>query len=163
MEMQPSQAERSVQRHGEAPGRIIKLILLMAVGIGLACVLILKMYMLILTDFICVSDSNTLGNLIRCTSLLGLSANGLALAAGIELAYLLFAGSILACIKPLILALSSATLLLLSDPNTSVSAWQSALFLTALTASLVTLLWGLNFFGLMTDAEIKHPNRDKDH
>lgn len=122
--------------HVLRPAKIIRSVCQMIIGVGLAIALILKVYMMVLTDYQCAADAATLGNAIRCTSSLALAAYALALAAGFELAYLLFEDTLERAMKPLLLALSASFLLLLSGLSTDTASWQIALTIVALTASL---------------------------
>lgn len=122
--------------HVLRPARIISSICQMIIGAGLAVALILKVYMMVLTDYQCVADTVTLGNAIRCTSSLEMGAYALALAAGFELARLLFEDTMEKAMKPLLLGLSSTFLFLLSGMSTENANWQIALTIVALTVSL---------------------------
>jgi len=127
------------------PARLIKVICQMIIGIGVAVALILKVYMLVLTDLSCAADTASLGNQIRCTGTLELAAYALALAAGFELAFLMFVDGLDKAATPLALGLSSAFLLVLADLSLASATWQTALLILALTVSSVVLL-GLRRF-----------------
>lgn len=124
------------------PARIIRSICQMILGAGLAVTLVLKVYMLVLTDYQCAADVNSLGNSIRCAETLTIMSYTLALAAGFELAYLLFEDSTERAIRPLLLGLSAAFLLILSGLNSETANWQLALTLATLS---LTLFGGLSF------------------
>ena len=79
-------------RGARRPARLIRTICQMILGAGLAVALILKVYMVVLTDHVCAADSISLGNTIRCTPTLVLLAYVLAISAGFDLAYRLFEG-----------------------------------------------------------------------
>ncbi len=118
------------------PAHIIRTLCQMILGAGLAITLILKIYMLVLTDHQCTADANSLGNAIRCAGTLEIMSYTLALAAGFELAYLLFEDSDERAIRPLVFALSAAVLFLLSDLSTRTANWQVALTLVAVCSAL---------------------------
>ena len=118
------------------PAKIIRSICQMIIGAGLAIALVLKVYMMVLTDYQCVADSASLGNAIRCTSPLEMAAYALALAAGFELAYLLFEDTLERAMRPLLLALSASFLHVLSGLSLESASWQIALTIVALTVSL---------------------------
>lgn len=122
--------------HVLRPARIICSICQMIIGAGLAIALILKVYMMVLTDHQCVADASTLGNAIRCTPALEMAAYALALAAGFELARLLFENTMEKAMKPLLLGLSSTFLFLLAGISVQAANWQTALTVVALTLSL---------------------------
>ncbi len=131
----PGDDERFVA-HVLRPAKIIRSICQMIIGAGLAVALVLKVYMMVLTDYQCVPEVATLGNAIRCTSSLEFAAYALALAAGFELAYLLFEDTLERVMRPLLFAISASFLLLLSGLSTETANWQIALTVLALTASL---------------------------
>lgn len=125
-----------VVAHVLRPARIICTICQMILGAGLAITLILKVYMMVLTDYQCAADAASLGNAIRCTPSLELAAYALALAAGFELAFLLFENTMEKAMKPLLLGLSSTFLFVLAGLSAEQANWQVALTILALTASL---------------------------
>ncbi len=133
---QPSKDDVRFVAHVLRPARIIRSICQMVIGAGLAIALILKVYMIVLTDHQCVADQATIGNAIRCMPSLELAAYALALAAGFELAYLLFEDTLERAMRPLLLGLSASFLLLLSGLSLETANWQIALMIVALTVSL---------------------------
>lgn len=118
------------------PARIICSIGQMLLGAGLAIALILKVYMAILTDHQCVADSVSLGNAIRCTGTLELMSVVLALAAGLELAYLLFEDSDTRAVRPLLFGLSAAIFYVLSGVSAGTANWELAMTIAVLFAAL---------------------------
>lgn len=118
------------------PARIIRTICQMILGAGLAVTLVLKVYMLVLTDYQCAADIVSLGNMIRCADTFDIMAYTLALAAGFELAYLLFEDSAERAIRPLLLGLSAAFLFILSGLNVETANWQLALTIATLSTAL---------------------------
>lgn len=124
------------------PARIIRTICQMILGAGLAVTLVLKVYMLVLTDYQCAADVISLGNAIRCAGTFEVMAYTLALAAGFELAYLLFEDSAERAVRPLLLGLSAAFLFILSGLTVETANWQLALTIATLSA---TLFGGLAF------------------
>lgn len=138
-------SDERYRAHVLRPARIILTVCQMILGAGLAVTLILKVYMLVLTDHQCVADAATIGNGIRCSPTLEIMAYGLALSAGFELAYLLFEGGMDRAVRPLVLGLGSGFLLLVSGLAPGAADWQAALTLTAVSASffagLVALKW----------------------
>ena len=73
----------------ERPVTIIATAMSIILGVALAIALVLKIYMLVLTDYVCEADGATLGNLIRCTATLELVAAFFAVAATINAATIL--------------------------------------------------------------------------
>lgn len=118
------------------PAHIIRTLCQMILGAGLAIALILKVYMLILTDHQCAADAVSLGNAIRCAGTLEIMSYTLALAAGFELAYLLFEDSDERAIRPLLFGLSAAFLFVLSGLNAGTANWQLALTIVAISCTL---------------------------
>ncbi len=131
------------------PAGIIRTICLMILGAGLAVTLVLKVYMLVLTDYQCAADVISLGNTIRCAGTFELMAYTLALAAGFELAYLLFEDSAERAVRPLLLGLSAAFLFILSGLNVETANWQLALTIATMSAAL---FGGLAFWHWMSSA-----------
>ncbi len=118
------------------PARILRTICQMILGAGLAITLILKVYMLVLTDHQCVAEAVSLGNAIRCTGTLEIMSYTLALAAGFELAYLLFEDSDERAVRPLLFGLSAAFLFIISDLSAAAANWQLALTIAAICSAL---------------------------
>lgn len=124
----------------QRPARLVPMICQMILGLGLMIAIILKVYMAVLTDHQCAADSISLGNLLRCTSILSLMASILALSAGIELARCLFSEGLDRVAAPVILALAAAMLEFVAgfDDGTG---WRDALVLIALVASIGGIAW----------------------
>ncbi|MEM6664257.1 MAG: hypothetical protein AAF666_19005 [Pseudomonadota bacterium] len=120
------------------PARLVRAICLLVLAIGLTITLILKVYMLILTDHTCAADAASLGNLIRCTPVLDLLAATLALSAGFELAFLLLTGSMEQAIRPVILALASGFIAMAGGLTSG--SWELALTLVAVAAAMAVLV-----------------------
>lgn len=137
--------------------QIIRTFCQMILGAGLAVTLVLKVYMLVATDHQCAADAISLGNAIRCAGTLEIMSYTLALAAGFELAYLLFEDSDERAIRPLLFGLSAAFLFTLSGLNTGTANWQLALTILALSC---TLFGGLAFRHLVIGKRSKKPKAD---
>ena len=125
-----------IAAHVLRPARIIRSVCQMVLGAGLAMALVLKVYMLVLTDYQCSADAASLGNMIRCHSTLEIMSYALALAAGFELAGLLFERSMERAIRPLLLGLSAAFLLLISGLDADSASWRMAATIAVLSLSL---------------------------
>jgi len=130
-----------LQRFFARPSYLVKVICQMIIGIGIAIALIAKVYMIVLTDYQCVAETQTLGNKIRCGNTLAILASGLALSAGFELAYRLFSEGIQSAIDPLIISVCSAILLLISALGIENASWEIAIMLTSLTLTVAALLF----------------------
>ncbi|MCV6592670.1 MAG: hypothetical protein OIF48_06945 [Silicimonas sp.] len=142
MSMEPQNDAARYAAQVLRPARIIRTICQMILGLGLAITLILKVYMLVLTDHQCVADAVSLGNGIRCADTLEIMSYTLALAAGFELAFLMFEDSDERAVRPLLFAVSAVLLFLLSGLSAGEANWQMALTLLALS---LTLFGGLTF------------------
>jgi beta-lactamase regulating signal transducer with metallopeptidase domain len=129
------------------PAYLVKVICQMIIGLGVAVTLIAKVYMLVLTDYQCTPDMNTLGNSIRCGNTLAIMAYALALYAGFELAFRMFREGVQGAIDPLIIGVCSVFLLLISMLNLESANWQIAMLLTSLTLTIAALLFCRERFG----------------
>ena len=126
----------------ERPARLIRTICQMLLGLGLAIALILKVYMLILTDHQCEADLTSLGNVIRCTPTLVIVGYAIGLSAGFALAYRLIAGSVGRYIlRPVILGLASILLIYVAKFDAEAADWRRALELGVLALVLVSTVW----------------------
>ena len=142
-----------IAAHVLRPARIIRSVCQMVLGAGLAIALVLKVYMLVLTDYQCSADAATLGNMIRCHSTLEIMSHALALAAGFELAFLLFESSMECAVRPLLLGLSAAFLLVISGLDADASTWSIAATVAALSLSLFGGLAFLDWIRRSREAE----------
>ncbi len=122
--------------HVLRPARIIRSVCQMLLGAGLAIALIVKVYMLVLTDYQCNAELVSLGNSIRCVGTLEMMSYALMLAAGFELAYLLFEDTLERAVRPLLLGLSAVFLMLISELDGTTQGWEMALTIVALSLAL---------------------------
>lgn len=127
------------------PADVIRTVCQLILGAGLAIALVLKVYLAVLTDHVCVAEAGTIGNLIRCTPTLTLMAYILALAAGFELAKQLFEENDARVLSPLILGTTAAMFSVLSGMMTSTPGWRDALVILALVATIAAILWLRDF------------------
>ncbi len=132
---EPAPVER-FRRGGSRIAGVVRIVANMILGAGLAVTLVLKVYMLVLTDHACTADGTSLGNLIRCTDSLDLLSAVLALVAGVELALVIFASRFEEILTPIFLAVLSALLALLAIVSGDGAGWQLALLLTAIVLTL---------------------------
>ncbi|MEM0923726.1 MAG: hypothetical protein AAGI13_11830 [Pseudomonadota bacterium] len=137
----PSPSER-LRAAIERPSRLIRTICQMLLGLGLAITLILKVYMLILTDHQCEADLSSLGNQIRCTSSLVILGSALALSAGFALAHRMIAGGLgRHILRPVVIGIASVLLIYLAGLDPSEADWRRALELLTLAAMLIGAVW----------------------
>ena len=119
---------------GERPVTIIATAMSIVLGVALAIALVLKIYMLVLTDYVCEADGATLGNLIRCTATLDLVAAVLAAAATINAATVLIVPSIEYFSRALGFAAAAAFVSLMGAYLAGDHDWRMTLASTALFA-----------------------------
>lgn len=130
-----------IQRGARRPARLIRIICQLILGAGLAIGLILKVYMMILTDHVCAPDGASVGNLIRCTPTLTMLACFLALSAGFDLAQRLFEDNAERVLPPVMLGLGAAILGVLSNLDGGAAGWREALLIVSLIASISAIAW----------------------
>ena len=125
----------------ERPALIIKTILQMILGAGLVIALIVKVYMLVLTDLVCTGETASLGEAIRCTDTLQITGFVFALAAGIEGASLFFrrAADLL---QTMMLSVAAALFITLSVQLDGVADWRLSLAIFTLATIIAGLVFG---------------------
>jgi len=130
-----------LQRGATRPAQLIRVICQLVLGAGLAITLILKVYMVVLTDHVCTDGEAGVGNMIRCTPTLMLMAYVLAFSAGIDLARRLFEDDAARILGPVMLGTAATALSVLSAIFSGGTGWREALVILALMASLAGLIW----------------------
>lgn len=123
------------------PTRIVAAVLRILLAVGFAIAVVLKVYMIILTDHVCADGLATLGNTIRCTSVLTMLGQALALSAALEFALRLLLGRSRRFVVPLTQAMVAFLVLYLARLETVQPTWESALFLVAAAGLLFGLIW----------------------
>lgn len=134
-DMLPEGYRRSVER----PAIIIGMALRIVLAVALTIALIVKVYALVLTDYVCVTDEQTLGNLIRCTGVLEMIAGFVAIVAGLEAAIAFVVRSRRSLFTVLSLAVASALLALLSQVLEGADGWRLAIVTGVLALVLLAL------------------------
>ena len=120
----------------EPYARLIKTILQMLIGLAIALYLIYFVFQFGIN----IKDANWVITEDFAPQLpLAVVGYGLAVSAGIELAYRLFTKGLDEAIDPLILGLAATALIVLSQLSTAT--WQAALFIPAIVASIAGLFW----------------------
>ena len=120
----------------EPYARLIKTILQMLIGLAIGLYLIVFVFQFAIN----IKDANWAISEDFAPQLpLALVGYGLAVSAGIELAYMLFTKGPDEAIDPLILGLSATALIVLSQLEAA--SWQAALFVPAIVASIAGLFW----------------------
>lgn len=145
---QPTPAALSLYRAFERPAQIVLVVCQMLLGLGLAIALILKLYMLLFTDSVCVADAASLGNMIRCTPALALLGQTLMLVAAFRVAALLFSRRLDGLFEALALGVAGALIRIVSTLPSNGPVWQQTLMIAALVAVGGALVLGLRLGGL---------------
>lgn len=125
----------------ERPALIVKTVLQMILGAGLVIALIVKVYMLVLTDLVCTGDVVSLGDSIRCADTFQITGYVFALAAGIEAASLFFRRST-DLIQTLTLAVVAAMFITLSVQMNGVADWRLSLAIFTLAVVIAGVVYG---------------------
>lgn len=135
------------------PARIVAAVLRILLALGFAIAVVLKVYMVILTDHACEQGVATLGNTIRCTAVLTLLGQALALSAALEFALRLVLGAPLRFLAPFTQALVAFLVLYLGRLDAGQPTWESALLLIAAAGSLFGAIWLRRLLGRDTDSQ----------
>lgn len=125
------------------PAWVVMMVGQMLLGLALFLSLILKYYMLVFGSEVCSADSETLGNLIRCTSTLEITAHTVLGVAGLRVAACFFADEPRALLQPSMIGVIGVLLLYLSGLSSAEASWPAAALLLALVISLSVLFAGL--------------------
>ena len=124
----------------ERAARIVALVMRMVVGLGLAVALVVKTYMLVLTDLTCDPAGTSLGNTIRCAPILDVVAASVLLITGLGLAAALISPNRIRLQETLTMGLCGVVIGFLSDVTLTEATWQTALVLMALFFPLLVLM-----------------------
>ena len=145
----------------ERPVTLIATAMSVVLGVALAIALVLKIYMLVLTDHVCETDGATLGNLIRCTATLELAAAFFAAAATINAATILIVPRIEYFSRTLGLAAAAAFVSLMGAYVAGDYDWRMTLASTALFAVIFAAMsWRrLRNSALLSGASRSPPNQ----
>jgi len=122
----------------------IKIVLQMLIGAGIVGVLAIKLVSMGLDQFLptCVImwlKEDGFLDIIAQNSILEIVSSGLALSAGVELAYMLFTPGPDEAVEPLILGLASTVFLVASGQG--IESWQGMSSVLILILSIVILFW----------------------
>ena len=126
----------------ERPALIVKSVLQMILGAGLVVALIVKVYMLVLTDLVCTGEGASLGEAIRCTDTLQITGYVFALAAGIEGASLFFRRAGAGLLQTLMLAVAAALFIALSGQMNGDVNWRLSLAIFTLAVLIAGIFYG---------------------
>lgn len=131
----------------ERPAFTLMIVCQMLIGLGLSIALVLKVYMLVFTNQVCLADGTTLGNMIRCAQTLELLAQFLIMVAGFRFAALMFTNAPFLLLEPLLLALTGVFLLFLSDLSIAASTWYFSLIMLVLFGAMSSVFVALRVWG----------------
>lgn len=126
----------------ERPALIVKSVLQMILGAGLVIALIIKVYMLVLTDLVCTGEGGSLGEAIRCADTFQIVGYVFALAAGFEGASLFFSRVGADMLQTLMLAVTATLFLALSVQMNGVADWRLSLAILTLAALIAGNVFG---------------------
>jgi len=126
----------------ERPALIVKSVLQMILGAGLVIALIVKVYMLVLTDLVCSGEGGSLGEAIRCADTFQIVGYVFALAAGFEGASLFFRRVGADMLQTLMLAVTATLFLALSVQMNGVADWRLSLAIFTLAVLIAGIVFG---------------------
>lgn len=126
----------------ERPALIVKSVLQMILGAGLVIALIIKVYMLVLTDLVCTGEGGSLGEAIRCADTFQIVGYVFALAAGFEGASLFFRRAGADLLQTLMLAVTATLFLALSVQMNGVADWRLSLAIFTLAVLIAGIVLG---------------------
>ncbi|NJM82134.1 MAG: hypothetical protein HC844_06260 [Tabrizicola sp.] len=132
----PANQRQSLHILFQRPAGVVVTVCQMLIGLGLAIALLLKAYMFIFTDHVCLADGATLGNIIRCTPVLLMLSQFLMFVAALRFAGLLFAPHLGRIFETILLSLVAVLLRVLADLTLPGAHWELALVLLALSAAI---------------------------
>ena len=126
----------------QRPAWVVMMVAQMILGLALAVTLILKIYMLVFSPYICTADGETLGNIIRCTGTLELIAHFVLAMAGFRFAAFMFLDRPRLLLGPLMLGLSGVLLLFLSGLTLAEASWPVAAVIAVLFLTISAIVVG---------------------
>ena len=126
----------------QRPAWVVMMVAQMILGLALAITLILKIYMLVFSSYVCAGDGETLGNIIRCTGTVELIAHFVLAMAGFRFAAFMFLDRPRMLLGPLMLGISGVLLLFLSGLTLADASWPVAATIVVLFASISVIVLG---------------------
>lgn len=139
----------------ERPALIVKSVLQMILGAGLVIALIIKVYMLVLTDLVCTGEGGSLGEAIRCTDTFQIVGYIFALAAGFEGASLFFRRAGADMLQTLMLSVTATLFLALSVQMNGVADWRLSLAIFTLAVLIAGIVFGRARLGMTKEGDPK--------
>lgn len=126
----------------QRPAWVVMMVAQMILGLALAITLILKIYMLVFSPYVCTPDGETLGNIIRCTGMLEITAHFVLAMAGFRFAALMFLDRPRTLLGPLMTAIVGVLLLFLSGLALPDASWPVAAVIVVLVAAISAIVAG---------------------
>lgn len=137
--------EMAFFRAFQRPAWVVMMVAQMILGLALAVTLILKIYMLVFSPYVCTGDGETLGNIIRCTGTLEIIAHFVLAMAGFRFASFMFLDRPRLLLGPLMLGLSGVLLLFLSGLTLAEASWPAAAVIAVLFITISAIVAGQTF------------------
>ena len=126
----------------QKPAWVVMMVAQMILGLALAITLIVKIYMLVFSPFVCTADGETLGNLIRCTGTVEIIAQYVLAMAGFRFAAFMFQDRPRQLLGPLMIGISGVFLLMLSELSVATASWSVAAVIVVLLVSISSIVAG---------------------
>ncbi|MEM9549972.1 MAG: hypothetical protein AAGA05_02285 [Pseudomonadota bacterium] len=126
----------------QRPAWVVMMVAQMVLGLALAITIILKIYMLVFSPYVCTADAESLGNIIRCTGTLEIVAHFVLAMAAFRFAGVMFLDRPRMLLGPLMLGISGALLLFLSGLTLSEASWPVAAVILVLFVAISATVAG---------------------
>lgn len=126
----------------QRPAWVVMMVAQMILGLSLAITLVLKMYMLVFSPHVCAADSETLGNIIRCTNIVEITAHFVLAMAGFRFASVMFMDRPRLLLGPLMTGIAGVLLLFLSELSLAAASWPIAAVIVVLFAAIAVIVMG---------------------
>lgn len=126
----------------QRPAWVVMMVAQMILGLALAITVILKIYMLVLSPYVCTPDGETLGNMIRCTNTLEIVAHFVLTMAAFRFAAVMFMDRARLLLGPIMLGVSGVLLLFLSGLTLSAANWSVAAVIVVLFGMIAAIVAG---------------------
>lgn len=131
--------EKRIYDWAEPSAGALRVIIQMVIGFLIAAYVVLSAYNFI-PKTVTWNAYRALNYEEETRSLLGAIGYGLVLSAGIDLSYMLFTEDLDEAVNPLIVALSAASIILLSGADFK-NSWQTSLALAIMVSAISALFW----------------------
>lgn len=119
---------------------LVAVVFRMLIGLGLALALVVKMYMLILTDFSCQTELMNLGNSILCTSVLDMIATSIFLVTGLGFAVGLISTHAVRLSETLLMGMCGVVIAFIAELSVESASWETAIVIFSLFVPISVLI-----------------------